>query len=166
MSESNLTEVYYFKVSDLWKNFCELHTELLDKTFDEYQILLESEIERLEDNLKEKTEIVKKINQLENYRQELMQELEQDKLGKFPTVGDLLVYFQSFEEKTGQFHLSRFNELLIDVIEKIQDQNKKNQIFLNKSIQNLQGLREEAAGVKGYDSYNSLGKAQRGVAPR
>ena len=62
-----------------------------------------------------------------------------------------------YEDQNNTKHLYRFNELLIDVIEKIQEQNKKNQVFLNKAINNLREIREEAMGVKNYSTYNQKG---------
>jgi flagellar biosynthesis/type III secretory pathway chaperone len=66
-----------------------------------------------------------------------------------------------FEKQNNTQHLYRFNALLIDVIEKIQTQNKKNQVFLNKAINSLKEIREEALGVKNYNTYNKKGVSVR-----
>jgi flagellar biosynthesis/type III secretory pathway chaperone len=64
---------------------------------------------------------------------------------------------QNYEAETNEKHLYRFNELLIDVIEKIQTQNKKNQLFINKAILSLREIREDAGGVKKYNTYSAKG---------
>ena len=42
-------QVLYFKVTDIWKRFCEEHTLLLDKTFEEYSLLLASNVDAIEE---------------------------------------------------------------------------------------------------------------------
>ncbi len=57
--------------------------------------------------------------------------------------------------------LNSEKHLLIDIIEKLQTQNKKNQLFLNKAINNLREIREDALGVKSYSTYNNKGLSKR-----
>ena len=47
-------DIFYWKVTDLWKRFCEKHADLLDKTYEEYSCLISREIEKLEECIKEK----------------------------------------------------------------------------------------------------------------
>ena len=160
-SKKNELGVLYFQVTDIWRRFCEEHTDLLDKTFEEYSLLLSSDIDKLESLLAEKQEVIKKINFLEEARTRVIEKLnlflrEHDQK-EVESVSELIEVMRFYEEQNNTKHLYRFNELLIDVIEKIQDQNKKNQVFLNKAINNLREIREEAMGVKNYSTYNKQG---------
>ena len=56
-------------------------------------------------------------------------------------------------------HLFRFNALLIDLIEKIQNQNKRNQLFINKALHSLKEIRQDVLGKKSYSTYTSRGSA-------
>lgn len=158
-SKLNL-EILYYRITDLWKEFCELHNSLFDLTCDEYSLLLKSDLENLETKVEEKKAIIHKISLIESERvlliEDLNKELSDEK--KISTVSELITYFREFEEKNNLKHLFRFNALLIDIIEKIQDQNKRNQIFINKAIHALKEIRHEAVGQKNYATYNSLGK--------
>lgn len=160
-SSSQRLQVFYFLVTDIWRRFCEEHTDLLDRTFEEYALLLKSDVEKLEDVLKEKQEIIKRINFLEEARSRVIIDLnlllKENNQKEVESVSELISVMQSFEEQNDTRHLFRFNQLLIDVIEKIQEQNKKNQLFLNKAINNLREIREEAMGVKSYSTYNKKG---------
>jgi flagellar biosynthesis/type III secretory pathway chaperone len=77
------------------------------------------------------------------------------------SVSELIQVMSEYEEHNNEKHLFRFNQLLIDIIEKIQAQNKKNQLFLNRSINNLREIREDALGVKNYNTYNNKGLSSR-----
>ncbi len=155
-------EILYWKVTDLWKRFCEEHTALLDKTSEEYTYLLSSDLDKLENCIEEKNQTLNAIHHLEEIRQELIKELNQI-LGeeKVKSVSDLIKTMNEFEIEKKQKHLFRFNALLIDLIEKIQSQNKKNQLFINKALHSLKSIREEALGTKSYSSYNSKGASTR-----
>ncbi len=159
--DKNELHVLYFQVTDIWRRFCETHTELLDKTFEEYALLLSSDIEALEEVLSQKQEIIKRINFLEAARERVITSLNvflsDNNQKEVDSVSELIEVMQIFENENNSKHLYRFNMLLIDVIEKIQDQNKKNQVFLNKAINSLREIREEAMGVKSYATYNQKG---------
>ena len=148
-------DVFYFQVTDIWKRFCELHTTLFDLTCDEYSLLLGSEIDDLNLKVDEKQGVIDEISSLEKLREDLIKSINEtlSEEASIDSVSELLAYFENFDvEKKGK-HLFRFNQLLIDVIEKIQAQNKKNQLFINKAILSLQSIREEAAGLKNYSTY-------------
>lgn len=142
----------------LWRNFCETHTQLYEFTCDEYMHLLSSEIDLLNDTVQKKLEILDVINELDNERQKLTTEIlalmgrEDNK--KLTT---LLSALEQEGENDSSIQVSKLNELLIDVIEKIQEQNKKNQVFLNKAILSLQDLRESFMGKNNYKTYSSMG---------
>lgn len=148
----------YFEVTNLWKSFCEEHNELFNLTCDEYSLLLRSELEDLELKLQEKNECIARITTLELVRKGLIAdaaELFPDR--KISGVSDLIEVMSQFEVESKQKHLFRFNALLIDIIEKIQAQNKRNQLFINKALHSLQQIRLEATGKKHFSTYSSKG---------
>ncbi len=152
--------IIYFEVTDLWKRLCEEHNDLFGVTCDEYSLLLKSELDLLEEKLVEKNQIIARIGALETIRRELIAELN----SLFPeknidSVSKLLEFMKSYEVEKNQKHLFRFNALLIDIIEKIQTQNKRNQLFINKALLSLKQIRIEATGKKNYSTYTSKGSA-------
>ncbi len=152
--------ILYFEVTDLWKRFCEEHNALFNVTCDEYSLLLQSELDQLEEKLAEKNEIIARISALETIRKDIIKELN----NLFPekeidSVSKLLEVMTSYEVEKKQKHLFRFNALLIDIIEKIQAQNKRNQLFINKALLSLKQIRLEATGKKNYSTYTSRGSA-------
>ena len=150
--------LYYFEITDLWKRFCEKHMELFDLTCDEYTLLLNSELELLEDKIQEKNQVINSIHHLELIRRELIENINND----FPneevnSVSTLLNFMAKYEIEKKEKHLFRFNALLIDLIEKIQAQNKRNQLFINKALHSLKQIRLEAMGKKNYSLYSAKG---------
>lgn len=160
MTTTNL-QIIYFKVTDVWRRLCELHTDLLDKTFEEYSLLLKSEIDLIDDLIKEKQVIIKQITLIDDERMNIINELntilKAEGKSEIESVSHLIKTMEAFEKENETRHLFRFNSLLIDLIEKLQEQNKRNQVFLNKAINNLKDIREEAIGVKSYQTYNQKG---------
>ena len=150
----------YFEVTNLWKQFCEEHNELFNLTCDEYSLLLSSELELLEAKIEEKNECIKRIGTLELVRRDLINDLNNLYPGKnLDTVSALLETMSNYEVESNQKHLFRFNALLIDIIEKIQAQNKRNQLFINKALHSLQQIRLEATGKKNFSTYSARGSA-------
>lgn len=150
----------YFQVTSLWKQFCEEHNELFNLTCDEYSLLLQSELELLEVKIEEKNECIKRIGTLELVRRDLINELNELYPGKkIDSVSALLTVMSEYEIESNQKHLFRFNALLIDIIEKIQAQNKRNQLFINKALHSLQQIRLEASGKKNFSTYSARGSA-------
>tara|TARA_R110000868_G_scaffold100128_1_gene275358 strand:+ start:21666 stop:22169 length:504 start_codon:yes stop_codon:yes gene_type:complete len=153
--------IHYFRVTDLWKKLCESHQRLLELTFDEYSLLLGSQIEELEEKLDEKNDLIAFIATLDHERKEAISDLNKDLKARsqkaVSSVSDLITTMRDYEATKDQHHLKRFNALLIDIIEKIQQQNKKNQLFINKALMSLREIREEAVGKKSYSTYNSKG---------
>jgi flagellar biosynthesis/type III secretory pathway chaperone len=49
------------------------------------------------------------------------------------------------------------NSLLIDIIHRIQEQNKKNQMFLNKAMLSLREIKQGFTGKKTYTTYGADG---------
>ena len=159
-------EAFYFRATDLWKKLCEQHTLLLDYTFDEYALLLGSEIEKLEEKLKNKKAVVDRIKSLDLLREELVREINNDILdaGVF-NASTFLSLMKKHESKTKTEHLSKYNALLGDMIKKIKTQNKRNQLFINKALLSLKEIREGAMGKKTFSTYNAKGaEGQRGAS--
>ncbi len=157
-----VNEVIYFRVTDIWKRLCEEHYTLFNLTCDEYVCLLDSDIEKLEAKVVEKEEIIKTIARLEELRQEVIRDLNQKlPAGKtLENVRDLLDIMMSHPAEAQGRHLNKFNALLIDLIEKIQQQNKRNQAFINKALKSLREIREEVTGEKSYATYTAKGSSQ------
>ncbi len=150
--------VFYFKVTDIWKKLCEEHSDLLNLTMEEYGYLLRSDLDALEQKIEQKREVIETIKNLEVLRRETIEEINSVLTDKEITnYRDLLELMDSFELEKNSGHLRRFNSLLIDIIEKIQVQNKRNQIFINKAVHSLRSLREEASGEKSYQTYGKNG---------
>ncbi|MFT6068651.1 MAG: flagellar biosynthesis/type III secretory pathway chaperone [Bacteriovoracaceae bacterium] len=154
-------EMIYFRVTDLWQRLCEKHTTLLNITFDEYALLLESNLDDLESKSQEKDGVQNEITALEKVREQVIEELNsilvKKEMDPISSVSDLIMVMDIYEKKNNQKHLFRFNSLLIDLIEKIQEQNKKNQLFINKALLSLKQIREEVMGSKDYSTYNKRG---------
>lgn len=150
----------YFEITELWKKFCEEHNELFNLTCDEYSLLLRSELDLLEEKIEEKNQCIQRIGTLEFMRRELITELAKIVPEKsVDSVSGLLEVMTAYEVESKQKHLFRFNALLIDIIEKIQAQNKRNQLFINKALHSLQQIRLEATGKKNYQTYSKSGSA-------
>ena len=146
----------YFQITDLWKSLCELHNDLFDKTAEEYSHLLSSNFEEIERVTIEKNEIIEEIASIDEIRQKLIEELS-TRGAKIEKANDLVKYFTDCPPEASGRHLWRFNQLLVDIIEKIQDQNKKNQIFINKAIISLREIRQGALGESKHFVYNAKG---------
>lgn len=159
--KSENLEMIYFRVTDLWQRLCERHTLLLDLTFDEYALLLETNLDGLDKKSEEKNVVTKEISALEVVRSQVIDELnlilEEKEIEPIESVSDLIMVMDIYEKKNNQKHLYRFNQLLIDLIEKIQEQNKKNQLFINKALLSLRQIREDVMGQKEYSTYNKRG---------
>lgn len=151
--------LYYFQVTDLWKKLCETHTQLFDLTCDEYYFLLNSELEKLEEKICEKEEVIQTIHKLEQIRKEIINELNQHIITPIDNVQDLVTFMSQLLIEKKERHLFRFNALLIDIIEKVQQQNKKNQLFINKALISLKQIRMDVMGKKNYTTYSSKGAA-------
>lgn len=168
-SNKHTIETLYFRVTDIWKRFCEEHTLLLDLTFEEYGHLLSSELSELEEVIEKKNVIIQRITNLEAMRKETITDLNEflsvtgDE--KITDVSGLLAFMKKYEVEKNQKHLFSFNALLVDVIEKLKDQNKKNQLFLNRAIHSLKDIKNSAFGNKSYSTYNNSGVTKSNTVP-
>lgn len=144
-------------LGDVWQNFCQLHSLLYELTCDEYVNLLASDIDKLDETLLQKQEVIAEINLLEAQRSETIHEINQllgTDVQKISSFTDLLR-----EHNLGNVsqRIDKLNLILLDVIEKLQDQNKKNQIYLNKALLSLQELKDSFSGGKKYKTYGANG---------
>lgn len=150
----------YFQVTDLWKQLCQEHNLLFNLTCDEYSLLLRSELDQLEDKIIEKQNCIERISTLEAIRKDLILELKDIYPNKeINGVSELLEIMSEYEIENNQKHLRSFNSLLIDIIEKVQTQNKRNQLFINKALINLQQMKQEASGKKKFSTYSKKGSS-------
>ncbi len=155
------------ELNSIWKSYCQLHTELYDLTCDEYVHLLASDMDALENTLSEKNSLIETINKIEDKRTVLIDELNATgshfNIEKITDVVDVCKRFGSNAEA---IQLEKYNALLLDIIMKIQDQNKLNQLFLNKAILSLRELKESFSGRKTYKTYGANGAtSSRSVNP-
>lgn len=148
---------------DLWHEFCEKHTELYEYTCDEYMHLLASDIDQLNITLAEKKILLTEIADLDQHRKEVTTDLLT--LMNVEAGPQKLTYLLSClketEETVAASHIEKLNLVLLDIIDKIQDQNKKNQIFLNKAILSLKELKESFNGKVQFKTYSASGMATR-----
>ncbi|MBF0297296.1 MAG: flagellar export chaperone FlgN [Oligoflexia bacterium] len=161
---SEVLNTYYFDILDLWKKLCLEHTALFDITCEEYNLLLSNDVDTMEALLDKKESIIKRISDLDLLRKHLINKLNAlviknsyENGENVQTVSDLIKIFKQYEKGKGENFLLRYNQLLISIIEKIQLQNRKNQIFLNKAILSIKEIREGLLGKKSYNTYNSMG---------
>ncbi len=147
---SAMKKLYYQQAVIIWEQFCKLHRELLDLTCDEYLVLLASDIDKLEEMVPLKEEVIQKITSIEQERAALIHTLNTKELMSEPLnrVSDLLEYFEDIESQSAVSALKNLNSLLIDTIKQLQEQNKKNQQFLNKAMISIRDIKESFGGKK------------------
>ena len=159
MTHSDEKKLYYHQILTVWEGFCVEHKALYDLTCEEYLTLLASDIDKLETMIPVKEEIIAKIGELERDRANLIDKL--NDLGMFAKpiyrAGDLLDAFADVDQANGIPALKNLNSLLIDIVSKIQDQNKKNQMFLNKAMISLREVKQGFSGKKTYSTYGADG---------
>lgn len=155
-------KLYYQSAITVWEGFCHLHKELYDLTCEEYLTLLASDIDKLEQMLPLKEEIISRISDLEKERTELIEKLNEAALfsGPITRAGELIDAFAELEQKSAIPALKNLNSLLIDIIHKLQDQNKKNQQFLNKAMISLREVKMGFTGKKQYTTYGADGQTR------
>ncbi len=140
--------------TDIWKSLCELHNLLFEKTCDEYLALLASDLNQVEAIIAEKEVILQNVANTDQLRIEQLAQINRTQ-ADVNHFSDLIRYYR--EQQLDPIHLEKFNLLLIDIIEKITAQNKKNQLFLNKAIQSLSDLKSNFKGQTQYKLYNKAG---------
>jgi len=144
---------------EIWENFCQLHHSLYELTCDEYQALLSGEIELLEEIIGKKEAVMAQINDWEARRASLIDSMNKENLSseKIANVTGLLKVLAPAEAELPIPALHNLNSLLIDVITRIQEQNKRNQIFLNRAMSSLREIRDGFSGKRQYTTYGADG---------
>lgn len=152
-------KLYYQQAIVVWEGFCQLHKELYDLTCEEYLTLLASDIEKLEGMLPIKEEIIGRIGELEKERANMIEKLNGSRIFSAPILkaGDLLAAFTELDQMSAIPALKNMNSLLLDIVQKLQDQNKKNQMFLNKAMLSLREVKQGFSGKKTYTTYGADG---------
>ncbi len=155
-------KLFYQQTISIWENFCQLHKELYDLTCDEYLTLLESDIETLEKMLPRKEEIIHKISELEKDRADIIKKLNSSGIfsSEINRAWDMLNAFSEIENEGAVPILKNLHALLIDIIQKIQEQNKKNQVFLNKAMISIREVKNGYTGKKQYTTYGANGQTR------
>lgn len=144
---------------EIWKQFCTLHTQLYDTTCDEYLALLSSDMDKIEDCLAQKKNLISEIDILEKHRSEIINRINQSMdTNKITKVFELISFFKAHDESGAQSVLEKYNNLLIDIVEKLQEQNKKNRLFLNKALLTISEIKKEFSHKKGLETYNRSGE--------
>lgn len=160
MNEKNqmILRLKLTELNSVWQEYCESHNSLYDLTCDEYMHLLSSDIESLEETLEAKNDKIEYIKTLEAKRVEVLKELnELSEDIDVKKIGDVLELAKVLDDQSETNRLEKFNLLLLDIVEKIQDQNKLNQLFLNKAILSLRDLKDSFSGRKTFKTYGSNG---------
>ena len=141
---------------DIWQEFCEKHTQLYEVTCDEYMHLMASEMDELEECIDKKGIILKEIDQLDEHRQGILTEISNLLSIEKPNKMSELLERKEINQNIGE-EIEKLNLVLVDIVEKIVAQNKKNQFFLNKALHSLHELKESFGGKVNYDTYSSSG---------
>ncbi len=151
--------IYHSRAIEVWSQFCRLHHDLYELTCDEYQALLSGEIEQLEDLITRKQVIVEEVSQWENTRSLLIAEMNTNQIldVAINSASDLINILKPVEAKLAIAALQNLNDLLINVISRIQTQNKRNQLFLNRAMQSLSELKDGFSGKKHFTTYGANG---------
>jgi flagellar biosynthesis/type III secretory pathway chaperone len=150
----------YFEITDLWKLLCEEHNLLFNLVSDEYLLLLESKIEEIEKIVPEKKVVINRISKLDFIRQNLIKKINSSLKGQeqIKSSNDLIRFLGTNPIEREQKHFLRFNTLLNRTIEKLKQQNRRNQLFLNKAMISLNDWKRAALGNKSFSTYNSSGE--------
>ncbi len=155
-------KLYHQNAIEIWEHFCKLHHDLYELTCDEYQTLLSGEIEKLEELIPRKEALMAEITNWETARADLISKINSSGITTAPikNVSDLLTLLQPVEASLAIPALKNLNALLIDVITRIQEQNKRNQLFLNKAMASIRDLREGFSGKKKFTTYGADGQTR------
>ena len=153
--------LYHSQAVEVWENFCRLHRDLFELTCDEYQALLSGEVEALEALVTRKEAVMAEINAWDSTRTSLIQDIDRAQIAAYPirNIKDLLDLLREPESQMVTA-LTNLNALLIDIITQTHDQNKRNQVFLNRALLSLRDLREGFSGKRQYTTYGADGMSR------
>ncbi len=151
--------LYHLQAVEVWENFCRLHRDLYERTCDEYHALLSGEVEAVEELVSRKELVIADISEWERRRAALIAEMNRASVTVAPitNIKGLLTALAPAEAALPAPALNNLNGLLIDIISRTQEQNRKNQQFLNRALLSLKEIREGFSGKKQYTSYGADG---------
>lgn len=153
--------IFYFQVTDLWKRFCESHQEMFELTCDEYHALIKNDLEEVDLIVEKKQSIMDYISSINDLREELIRDINiVYTSAKIENVSQLLKFMLATTIEKDEQHLKRFNNFLIDTIEKIQKQNSINQQFITKAMTSIESVRENLLGKSRFQTYDSRGQTK------
>ena len=150
-------EKLYKETISIWDGLCDLHRQLFEITSEEYVLLLSGDVEKVEESIAIKKNIIEKISKLDVPRKSILSKINclfGLEINNFFELSDFFSDLD-FEKRNG--HLNKFNIVLKNIIKNIQKQNKANQLFINKAILNLDKIKNAGASNKNYSLYNSSG---------
>jgi|GEM_PF-3654347 len=152
LSSEEIKNIYY-KLSTLFESLCLLHQKMLDLVIQEKAQLIEGTAEELEKNLKEKLQLIEKIEEVNKQRQQLLEgELH------LTSLTQALEYFSFYEQEQNIFYLSEFSHLLVEIISNIQEENKRNKLLIQNALFSLEEIKGSSLGIKNHTLYTSKGK--------
>lgn len=162
-TKSEQLDLLYFRVTDIWKLLCENHNILLTLTCDEYSALLQSDLDKIEELVTYKDVVIAKIEALNELREEVIDDINKSGLSETPidSMDALIDFMKQLDVEKKEKHLFRFNRLLIDMIDKIKEQNKTNKLFLNKAMHSINDIIASMRGMSNYSTYNAKGSETR-----
>ena len=152
---------FYQRTIKIWNELCELHKKLHEITSEEYISLLSSDVEKVEESIKEKELVIKKITNIDEKRNLLLKDINTSFNLKITNFFELNDFFITLEFEKRNKHLNKFNQILKQLIQNIQKQNKTNQLFINKAIINLDKIKNAGTSNKNYSLYNNNGALKK-----
>ena len=151
----------YQKTIAIWDELCELHKQLHDTTSEEYIHLLSGDVDKVQEKIESKKSIISSISKLDHNRSSIVDEINEEYGCNIENFFELNSFFSNLSIEKSNNHLNKFNLLLRELINNIQQQNKSNQLFINKAIVSLDKIKNAGAGNKDYSLYNSSGTLKK-----
>jgi hypothetical protein len=165
-----LLNKFYKEAHNIWSSLCKIHSEIYDLTCDEYMKLLKSEIDDLSITIESKEEHIKKVSNIDLKRKNLILRINNSfkndsKLNKtnIKTAKELVNFFAILPSEQNDEILNKLNNLLVDIVTKTKEQNKKNQVFINKAILSINEIKSSIMGNRFQDTYNASGKKNKNL---
>ena len=120
------------EIISLWQDYCSLHNDLYDLTSLEYSKLIQGEIDDIDFILHQKEELIHEIKKVDILREKVITNFSLVAKEKITCISDLKEFLltQSLTEEIAL--IDQTNELLKNIISKIQGQNKKKLFIFNK----------------------------------
>ena len=164
-NQYQILQITYNEMVEIWILMCNKHEELYHLTCQEYVLLLKSEIDELEKTIDQKIQIINEINFYDEKRKRQLQGLKNAlSISSVLKVSDFIEMIDKYKIDEESKTFFKYNQFLLDFIQKLKEQNKKNQIILNKSLINLKELREKLLGEDSLKTYDMRGLENNGIS--